>query len=243
MGCTDNDAKAAAAAAGGLAAAAYLDGKYQLRRDLNTIKKLKRGERVYAKAVQEDRVSPWYVLADTCKKYPNNRAVWSREGTWTFQEFHDQTAQYAEWMLEQGVKPGELVAMYLHNSADFLMIMFAMLCIGAAPSFINYNLEGKALMHCLKVCESKLLLADPDKDCQRRLEGSRTEIEGSGTRIVTVDPALKKEIKSRPVVVPDDKHRSGMRGDFPYCLIYTSGTTGLPKGCPFTISRVHLLGR
>lgn len=232
----------AAAAAGGLAAAAYLDGKYQLRRDINTIRKLKKAERAYAAAAKEDKVSPWYLLADACKKYPQNRAIWSRAGTWTFQEFHDQTAQYAQWMLEQGIKPGDLVAMYLHNSAEFLMIMFATLCIGAGPAFINYNLEGKALMHCLAVCETKLLIADVDEACQKRLNGSRDQIEASGSRIVTLDSELKRKIISGPVVVPGDEYRSGMRGDFPYCLIYTSGTTGLPKGCPFTIARTHLLG-
>lgn len=40
----------AAAAAGGIAAAAYLDGKYQLRRELNYIRKLKKAEKAYAKA-------------------------------------------------------------------------------------------------------------------------------------------------------------------------------------------------
>ena len=40
----------AAAAAGGIAAAAYLDGKYQLRRELSYIGKMKRAERAYAKA-------------------------------------------------------------------------------------------------------------------------------------------------------------------------------------------------
>lgn len=132
--------------------------------------------------------------------------------------------------------------MYLLNSADFMMIMFATLCIGAGPAFINYNLEGKALMHCLSVCETKLLIADVDDGCQRRLNGSKDLIEGAGTRIVTLDAGLKREIKSRPVVVPEDHWRSGMKGDFPYCLIYTSGTTGLPKGCPFTVGRTHLLG-
>lgn len=132
--------------------------------------------------------------------------------------------------------------MYLHNSAEFLMIMFATLCIGAGPAFINYNLEGKALMHCLSVCETKLLIADPDEACQKRLNGSRDQIEASGARIVTLDNDLKRKIISGPVVVPGDEYRNGMKGSFPYCLIYTSGTTGLPKGCPFTISRTHLLG-
>lgn len=50
-------------------------------------------------------------------------------------------------MIEEGIKPGDLVAMYLHNSAEFLVIFFATMVIGAGPALINYNLEGKALMH------------------------------------------------------------------------------------------------
>lgn len=164
-------------------------------------------------------------------------------------------------MLEQGVKPGDLVAMYLHNSAEFVMIMFATLCIGAGPAFINYNLEGKALLHCLSVCQSNLLIIDNDEGCQHRINDVRGEIEGSGTKIVLHDQAFKREIASKPVVVPGNELRSGMKPEFPYCLIYTSefnpitsslpsassntltgGTTGMPKGCPFTVSRVHLMG-
>ncbi|KAK5130708.1 hypothetical protein LTR08_001738 [Meristemomyces frigidus] len=232
----------ALAAAGVAAAAAYLDGKYQLRRDVGTVLKLKAAERAYAKAAREDRLSPWYILAATCARQPNDRAIWTRDGSWTFQELHDQTARYAQWLLSEGVRPGDLVAMYLHNSAEFLMIMFATLCIGAGPAFINYNLEGKALMHCLNVCESKLLIVDEEGGCQQRISGSREEIEGKGSRIVTLDARMKGYISARPADVPGDELRNGMRGDMPYCLIYTSGTTGLPKGCPFTISRTHLLG-
>ncbi|KAK4934386.1 hypothetical protein LTR66_015617, partial [Elasticomyces elasticus] len=232
----------AAAVAGGLAAAAWLDGKYQLSRELNTVRKIKRAERVYAQAVKGDTVSPWYILEAACKKYPDNRAIWTREGTWTFRELHDQVVRYAQWLLEQGIKPGDLIGMYLHNSAEFMFIHLASHCIGAGPAFINYNLEGKALLHCLAVAETKLLIVDADKDCQRRISGSRQEIEGAGTRLVTLEDTLKQEVKSRPAVTPERKYRDGTKGGWPLCLIFTSGTTGLPKGCPFTIERTHLLG-
>ncbi|KAK4542973.1 hypothetical protein LTR36_005971 [Oleoguttula mirabilis] len=235
-------AAAAAAGAGLTAAAAYLDGKYQLRRDLKTILKLQKSEREWAKAVKQDRVSPWYILADTCARQPKERAIWTRDGSLTFGEFHDQTARYAQWLLAQGIRPGDLVAMYLHNSAEFMMMVFATLCIGAGPALINYNLEGKALMHCLDVCETKLLIVDADGGCQQRVGGSRAEIERKGAKIVTLDASLVHEVSGSPAVVPGDEWRSGMTGDMPCCLIYTSGTTGLPKGCPFTISRTHLLG-
>lgn len=150
--------------------------------------------------------------------------------------------QWANWMIEEGIKPGDLVAMYLHNSAEFLIIFFATMVIGAGPALINYNLEGKALMHCLSVCETKLLIVDPDAGCQSRIEGSRAEIESSGTKLVTMDAALKGKVASMPTTVPADEWRKGVKPEFPYALIYTSGTTGLPKGCPFTISRTILAG-
>ena len=193
-------------------------------------------------AVRQDRVSPWYLLAETCKRRANDRAIWTRSGTLTFQELHDQVVRYAQWMLKEGIRPGDLVALYLHNSAEFLILMYATLCIGAGPAMINYNLEGKALMHCLSVCDSKLLIMDPDSGCQQRINDSRGEIERAGTKIVTLDQSFKQQVSSRPAVVPEDEWRNGMTGSMPFCLIYTSGTTGMPKGCPFAISRVHLSG-
>ncbi|KAF2207182.1 hypothetical protein CERZMDRAFT_102677 [Cercospora zeae-maydis SCOH1-5] len=231
-----------AASAAAAAGAAYLDAKYLLSRDARALWKGKKAQRVYEQAVKDDKLSQWYTLAATCARQPNDRAIWTRERSWTFRELHDQAARYAQWMLDQGVKPGDLVAMYLHNSAEFLMIMFATLCIGAGPALINYNLEGAALMHCLSVCESKLLIIDADAGCQQRIAASQQDIEAAGTKIVTLDHDLKSHIGSRQPTVPPDSLRSGMKGDQPYCLLYTSGTTGLPKGCPFTISRVHLQG-
>ncbi|GAB7365569.1 hypothetical protein MBLNU230_g6641t1 [Neophaeotheca triangularis] len=235
-------ALAAAAIAGGTAAAAYLDGKYQIGRELSTIWRLKQAEKAYQKALAADRLSPWYILAEVCHRQPNDRAIWTRDGSFTFKELHDQTVRYAQWMLEQGIKPGDLVAIYLNNSAELIMIMFATLCIGAGPAFINYNLENQALLHCLSVADSKLVIVDEEEGCQRRIENSRSEIEGTGAKIVVHDRAFQREISSKQVVLPPDELRSGMKPEFPYALIYTSGTTGMPKGCPFTISRTHLLG-
>jgi acyl-coenzyme A synthetase/AMP-(fatty) acid ligase len=126
-------------------------------------------------------------------------------------------------MLENGVKPGDLVAMYLTNSAEFIAILFATLSIGAGPALINYNLEGKALMHCLAVCESKLMIVDDDAGCQQRTQASAADIEASGMHMVTLDTTLKSQISSRNAIVPPDSLRSGMSGNMPFCLIYTSG--------------------
>ncbi|EXJ62976.1 hypothetical protein A1O7_03420 [Cladophialophora yegresii CBS 114405] len=234
-------ATAAAVAAGSWATAAYLDAKFHLRKDLEFLGRMRRGAREYERVVSEDKVCIWYALEEQCQKSWNNRAIWTREGIYTFGQLYEESLRYAQWMLEQGVKPGDLVAMYMTNSAHFMFVWFACTAVGAAPAFINYNLEGKALMHCLDVCQSRLLIVDGDAGCQKRISQSKAEIEARGTKIAVLDSSLQEEIGARPVVRPGDELRKGTKGSFPYCLIYTSGTTGLPKGCAFTLQRVYAM--
>ena len=112
--------------------------------------------------------------------------------------------------------------MYMFNSPEFFMVWFATLCIGAAPAFINYNLEGKALSHCLEVCETKLIIVEDEENCKRRVDGNRAEFDRKGTKIVVLDAKLKSEISSRTAIVPGDDYRAGVKPEFPYTLIYTS---------------------
>jgi acyl-CoA synthetase (AMP-forming)/AMP-acid ligase II len=116
-------------------------------------------------------------------------------------------------------------------------------CIGCAPAFINYNLEGAALEHCLKVCDASLLLVDQDQACRQRIERSCFLVETQmGPKIHIVDSTLKRSITGITPKAPSDAYRAGVRGSSPLCLIYTSGTTGLPKACAFTLSRLRLMG-
>lgn len=187
-------------------------------------------------------MSPWFVLEETCRKRASERAIWSRARTATFRELYEMSARYAQWLLEQGIRPGDLVAVYLLNSVEFFAVMFACHCIGAAPALVNYNLEGRPLLHCLDVCESKVLIVDEDDNCQARVVASRSYIESKNTKVFVLDGGLKQEVESRLLAIPEEKWRKGVQGDFPYCLIYTSGTTGLPKGCAYSLNRMHGAG-
>ena len=124
-------------------------------------------------------------------------------------------------MLSKGVQPGELVAMYLTNKPEFMVVWLAALCIGCAPAFINYHLEGKGLHHCLDVCASKLLFVDEEPACRARIEYSRETIERSGTKIFFFDDLLKREIKTADKSVPGDEYRNDVKPEFPICLCYT----------------------
>ncbi|ERF74760.1 hypothetical protein EPUS_04929 [Endocarpon pusillum Z07020] len=234
---------ATAAVAGGAAITAYLNAKYHLGKDLDVLILLKRAQRDYDKAVKEDRLSFWYLFEAAAAKDSNATCLWSREGTYTWTETRALAIQYAQWFLSQGVQPGQLIGFYLTNQPEFIICWLATWCIGCAPAFINYNLEGTALEHCLSICGARLLLVDQDPACRQRVENSRTNIENQmGMAIHILDFSLKHTISRIQIDPPSDSCRAGTKGSFPLCLLYTSGTTGLPKASAFTISRHRLSG-
>ena len=102
------------------------------------------------------------------------------------------------------------------------MAWLGLWAIGAAPAMINYNLAGKALLHCLKVSGAKLLLVDEDPELVTRIEDVRADIEGQpGMRIIVLDGAVKKDIRTMKAERPEDGFREGVKGDWPMSIFYT----------------------
>lgn len=191
-------------------------------------------------AVAQNRLCLWYAFAPHVAKHPNDLCIWSRTETYTWQQVHDRAAQWAQFFLSKGVKPGELVAMYLVNSVDFMVIWLGLLCIGCAPALLNYNLRGEALVHCLKISGAKLILVDEDPEVHARFTEVQSRIQSElGVTGAIVDNTLLSAIYTSQVSVPDDSYRNTVAPRSPVCLLYTSGTTGLPKAAPFLTSRYH----
>lgn len=108
------------------------------------------------------------------------------------------------------------------NRPEFLFTHLGGWSIGSAPAWINYNLAGDALVHCLKVSEAKVLIVDEDQECRQRIEDVRERLEGElGMTILVLDNALKGEISRTEPKRPEDELRVGMKGKFPLFLFYT----------------------
>jgi acyl-CoA synthetase (AMP-forming)/AMP-acid ligase II len=175
-----------------------------------------------ARSEKANRLSLWYPFANNVNRYSKEVCVWTRRDTLTWQEVHDRAVQFGRWFLSMGVKRGDLVAFYLQNSAEFLVIWLGLWSIGCAPAMINFNLKTGSLVHCLKISRAKLLLVDEDKDCRNRIEESRITVESTlGMKIVLVDNTLRNEVAAMPLDVPNDDYRRDVRGISPACLLYT----------------------
>jgi acyl-coenzyme A synthetase/AMP-(fatty) acid ligase len=120
------------------------------------------------------------------------------------------------------VKPKDLVSFYLTNSPDFVFAWLGLWAIGAAPAMINYNLAGKALMHCLEVSGASLLLVDEDSALRARVEEVQRQIEGElKMRIIVMDKDVKEGIRSLKAERPSDTYRETVKGDDPMVIFYT----------------------
>ncbi|KAK3684518.1 hypothetical protein LTR37_020193 [Vermiconidia calcicola] len=240
---------ALATVAGVTAAAAYLDAKYHVRKDLANIREGRQIAKLGQKLAQQNRRSLWYLFEEQAQALKDEECLWYRTQpsepssihTWT--QTYENCCRFAHFLLQNGVQPGELVATYLINSPDFIFNMVGSWSIGCAPALINYNLGGDGLIHCLKIAQSKILLVDQDTACQERIEEQRHRIEDElGMKIIILDSATKAAISAIEPTRPGDEYRKGVTGEFPIFLFYTSGTTGFPKACAFQTQRSYGLG-
>ena len=141
-------------------------------------------------------------------------------GIYTWRETYDLACQYAQYMITLGIQPGDLVAVYLMNSPEFMIIWLATFAVGCAPAMINYNLTGDALIHCLRISGAKVMIADEEEGCRQRVDETPIERE-LGMHITILDAGKKREIGALPAEEPEKWYRDGMKGSFPMVLSYT----------------------
>lgn len=157
--------------------------------------------------------------------------------TWTYKQAYDIVLKYGAWFKSRhGVQPKEIVAMDYMNSHHFAFLWLGLWSIGARPAFINYNLTGQALVHCIRTSTARLLIVDPEvkpavtDDVIREIttagfrEGAQSSVE-----VVFFTPNVETEVLSVESQRAPDSTRAGAMSQDMAILIYTSGTTGLPK--------------
>jgi hypothetical protein len=149
--------KALIGAAGAVATAAYLDAKFHINHDLSGVLSSALSPSVLffiASRIRADRLLAFTLFEEHAKdpRRANNLFLWFEGKQWTYAEFYQRVVAVANWLLNDlGVKKHEIVGLYGGNSPEYLIIWLGLDAIGACPSFLNCNLTGGSLMHCVKV--------------------------------------------------------------------------------------------
>ncbi len=152
-----------------------------------------------------------------------------RGGTLTFAELKDRTARFANFLHDQGVQPGEVVAGMLPRTPDLLVTILGTWRAGAVYQPLFTAFGPKAIEHRLGTSKARLVVTDAAN------RGKLDDIPGAPPVAIAGGPAagpgdfdLSAELARRsPEFTPVLR-----RGDDLFMMLSTSGTTGLPKGVP-----------
>lgn len=227
----------AAVGAGALALGAYLDAKFLVSHDLGSgfLGIPKRTSQMVEKCVATDRMTVYHMLEDHALGQNANNTFLVFEGKeWTFRQFYDTLQRVGNWLMNDlGVQKDEIVGIDGTNSPEYLMLWFGLEAIGAVPAFLNCNLTTNSLIHCIKVCELRILLCD--EDVRHLVQPCEAEISGISVKTVYYS-ASSLESLPNTTTIPQSR-RSNISPDSMRYLMFTSGTTGLPKAVMLWASR------
>ncbi|CAD6196158.1 unnamed protein product [Caenorhabditis auriculariae] len=156
--------------------------------------------------------------------------------TYTFDAFNRHCNRYANHFQSLGYRSGDVVALYMENSVEFVAAWMGMAKIGVVTAWINSNLKREQLVHCITASKTKAILTSSTLQnvLQDAIDEGLFEV-GSTSVYVLGEPApksknfenLKDTLKIQRTVEPKSIDVIDFKSIL--CFIYTSGTTGMPK--------------
>ncbi|MFZ0296420.1 MAG: AMP-binding protein [Candidatus Sulfotelmatobacter sp.] len=166
----------------------------------------------------------------SCRKHKQKTAVVdaSYGRRMTYAEYGETVEALARGLIAAGLKPGEVVAIFLPNSWEFCVAYHAATLAGAIPTLLNPTYREREVRYQLQNSGAVLLITDAQNIAEINLAGLPnlrrvfcTREQGSGSEPFS---DLLKPVSAR-LPQPDCGSQQMLAA-----LPYSSGTTGLPKG-------------
>ena len=157
---------------------------------------------------------------------PAETSYYRREMTW--KDFDHRANRVAHFLLSQGIKKGDKVAILMMNCLDWLPIYFGILKSGALAVPMNFRFDADEIKYCLELSETDMLIFGPE--FIDRLNKIKDDIKNIQLFYVGGDcPEFANDFDSQihgqsykkpDVTITDDDYAA---------IYFSSGTTGFPK--------------
>ncbi|MFC5584391.1 class I adenylate-forming enzyme family protein [Nitratireductor kimnyeongensis] len=169
------------------------------------------------------------IVSDNARWAPDATALIFGDQSWTWRQFHDETRRLQQGLARLGVSRGSRVAVLDRNSADYVLLGYALAGMGAVLVPINMWLRAAEVGYILGNCQPSYLVASEEfldlasAALEELSDKPRIILRGASRQGMTDWSSLSHdgpEIRIEGPQSPDD----------PHLILYTSGTTGRPKG-------------
>ena len=146
-----------------------------------------------------------------------------RDLTLTYGELDDRSRRLADWLANQGVKPGDRVAFLAGNTTDIFEALFVCAKLTAILVPLNWRLATPELQFIIDDCRPRVVIYENEF------------AESVDSLDVPVKLRLGDDFESvKDSADPGNIGPVTATHDDPWAILYTSGTTGHPKGALVT---------
>ncbi|WP_028961989.1 acetate--CoA ligase [Sulfobacillus thermosulfidooxidans] len=184
------------------------------------------------------------------QRHPHRQALkWisetGEEKTWTYSQLLDQTARMASFLRQQGIQPGDVVAIFLPNLLETFAAVHACYRIGAIYNIIFSGFSQEALYDRLVETKPRIIITADGTYRRGRIIPLKQTLDRIVERIDSVEHVIVIRRANTAVTMtrPRDIFWDDILHDVttyqdplpieanqPGFIIYTSGTTSKPKG-------------
>jgi O-succinylbenzoic acid--CoA ligase len=158
-------------------------------------------------------------LASRAQASPAHLALIHGERSWSYAELDTRAETLAGRLWALGIRPGQHVAALLPNCPDFIVLIHALIRLGALLVPLNLRLTADELRWQVEESDSNWLVYNKSTSAQA--------VDAAGAHCRSLD--LDDLPEPQPFPLPPFDLSS------PLAILFTSGTTGRPKGAVQTL--------
>jgi len=162
-------------------------------------------------------------LSASAARNPRKAAVAMEDESISYEQLDHCTTWLARWLLHQGLKPGDRIAIHWPNSIETVKLFFACFKAGMIAVPVNVRMKAPEVAYVLQHSKAATYFAHPDlsviaKEASKEWQGLKA--------IHSIPPVLDEG--GLGIALPEAYDHD------PAIVLYTSGTTARPKGVTHT---------
>ncbi len=174
------------------------------------------------------------ILINTAMMLPDKAATLFPQKL-TYKELDTFSDRLATALVNLGAKKGNVIALYMWNSPEFIIAFFGALKCGATVTALNPSFKEKEAKYQLE--DSEAVIAIVDDEQHPVINDIRDKLPRLKNVIVVGENKYPDTCSFKEFTEKYSSHAPGVEIDPKEDLAviqYTGGTTGLPKGCMLT---------